>query len=134
MSVDTANRWERAFAKKQQKLIPTTTNLVDEVWTSRPPPEINPVLVHPLEFAGRSVEDKLKDLREKLVKEKARAIVLSALDEVISRQHTNHLYFCYIVKLKGSICIMEYLYCRLHGCIMFVGVMLPTVRLFMLLL
>ncbi|KAL2241367.1 probable Xaa-Pro aminopeptidase P [Sesamum indicum] len=82
VSVDTSQRWERAFAKKQQKLIQTTTNLVDQVWTSRPPAEINPVIVHPLEFAGRSVEDKLKDLREKLVQEKARAIILTTLDEV----------------------------------------------------
>ncbi|KAL9158507.1 hypothetical protein ABFS82_08G073600 [Erythranthe guttata] len=82
ISVDTAQKWERAFAKKQQKLIQTATNLVDEVWTSRPPPETNPVVVQPLEFAGRSVEDKLKDLREELMQEKARAIVLTALDEV----------------------------------------------------
>ncbi|XP_073296387.1 aminopeptidase P1-like isoform X2 [Primulina huaijiensis] len=82
VSVDTAQKWERAFAKKQQKLIPTISNLVDEVWTSRPPPEINPVVVHPLEFSGRSVEDKLKDLREKFVPERARAMILTALDEV----------------------------------------------------
>ncbi|XP_073159087.1 aminopeptidase P1 [Henckelia pumila] len=82
ISVDTAQKWERAFAKKQQKLIQTTTNLVDEVWTSRPPHEINPVVVHPLEFAGCSVEDKLKDLREKFVPERTRAIILTALDEV----------------------------------------------------
>ncbi|KAL7101773.1 hypothetical protein ACP275_08G075700 [Erythranthe tilingii] len=82
ISVDTAQKWERAFAKKQQKLIQTATNLVDEVWTSRPPPETNPVVVQPLEFAGRSVEDKLKDLREELMQEKTRAIVLTALDEV----------------------------------------------------
>ncbi|XP_073293768.1 aminopeptidase P1-like isoform X1 [Primulina huaijiensis] len=82
VSVDTAQKWERAFAKKQQKLIQTTTNLVDKVWTSRPPPERNPVVVHPLEFTGCSVEDKLKDLREKFVSERARAIILTALDEV----------------------------------------------------
>ncbi|KAI3451736.1 hypothetical protein Pfo_008401 [Paulownia fortunei] len=82
ISVDTAQKWERAFAKKQQKLIKTTTNLVDEVWINRPPPETNPVVVHPLEFAGRSVEDKLKDLREELMREKTRAIILAALDEV----------------------------------------------------
>lgn len=81
-SVDTAQKWERAFAKKQQKLIQMTTNLVDEVWTSRPPPEVNPIVVHPIKFSGRSVEDKLKDLREELLQEKARAIVLTALDEV----------------------------------------------------
>ncbi|KAH0850480.1 hypothetical protein HID58_095481 [Brassica napus] len=70
VSVDTANRWGKAFAKKSQNLIPTTTDLVDEVWKSRPPSEMNPVIVHPLEFAGRSVSDKLKDLRAKLKQER----------------------------------------------------------------
>ncbi|XP_030523904.2 aminopeptidase P1 isoform X2 [Rhodamnia argentea] len=82
VSIDTAQRWECAFAKKQQKLIQTSTNLVDEVWKNRPPPQINPVDVHALEFAGRSATDKLNDLRERLTQEKARGIVITALDEV----------------------------------------------------
>lgn len=56
--------------------------MVDEVWKSRPPPEVNPVFVQHLEFSGRSVAEKLKDLREKLLQEKARGIVFTALDEV----------------------------------------------------
>ncbi|CAH9132411.1 unnamed protein product [Cuscuta epithymum] len=82
ISVETAHKWECAFAKKQQKLIQTTKNLVDEVWKSRPPAEVNPIMVHPLEFSGSSVSDKLKDLRRKLVQEKARAIIITGLDEV----------------------------------------------------
>lgn len=82
VSVDTAQRWERAFANKHQKLVQTTTNLVDEVWISRPSEEINPVAVHPLEFTGCSVVDKLKDLRKKLKREKARGIIITTLDEV----------------------------------------------------
>ena len=82
MSVDTAQKWERAFSKKQQKLIQTPRNLVDEVWISRPPLELNPVAVHPPQFSGRSVADKLKDLRENLVQEKARGILITTLDEV----------------------------------------------------
>jgi Xaa-Pro aminopeptidase len=82
VSVDTAQRWERAFAKKGQKLVETTRDLVDEVWKNRPPLEINPVIIHPLEFAGRSVVDKLNDLREKLIQEKARGIIIATLDEV----------------------------------------------------
>ncbi|XP_016698659.2 aminopeptidase P1 isoform X1 [Gossypium hirsutum] len=82
VSVDTAQRWERAFAKNQQKLIQTSSNLVDEVWKNQPPAETNPVIVHPLEFAGRSVAEKLKDLREKLAIERARGIIITALDEV----------------------------------------------------
>ncbi|GMN66244.1 hypothetical protein TIFTF001_035343 [Ficus carica] len=82
ISIDTAQKWERAFAKKGQKLVETSKNLVDEVWKDRPPVEINPVIVHPLEFAGRSVEEKLKDLRQKLTQEKARGIIFTTLDEV----------------------------------------------------
>ncbi|KAB2061653.1 hypothetical protein ES319_A10G100500v1 [Gossypium barbadense] len=82
VSVDTAQRWERAFAKNHQKLIQTSSNLVDEVWKNQPPAETNPVIVHPLEFAGRSVAEKLKDLREKLAIEKACGIIITALDEV----------------------------------------------------
>ncbi|CAK7339531.1 unnamed protein product [Dovyalis caffra] len=81
VSVETAQRWQLAFAKKQQKLVQTETNLVDEVWKSRPPAEINPVMVHPLEFTGRSVAQKLKDLREKLKNERARGIIITTLDE-----------------------------------------------------
>lgn len=82
VSIDTAQKWERAFVKKQQKLVQTSTNLVDEVWKSQPPPEINPVVIHPLEYAGRSVADKLKDVRKKLVQVKVHSIIISALDEV----------------------------------------------------
>ncbi|KAJ4962498.1 hypothetical protein NE237_022437 [Protea cynaroides] len=82
VSIDTAQRWEHAFAKKQQRIVPTCSNLVDEVWKNRPPPEINPVIIHPLEFAGCAVAEKLKDLREKLAKEKASGIIIAALDEV----------------------------------------------------
>ncbi|KAI3857447.1 hypothetical protein MKW98_026574 [Papaver atlanticum] len=82
VSVDTAQRWENAFAKKQLKLVQLGTNLVDDEWENRPPPEVNPVIVQPLEFAGRSVAEKLKDLREKLLKEKARGIIFTTLDEV----------------------------------------------------
>ncbi|XP_042500770.1 aminopeptidase P1-like [Macadamia integrifolia] len=82
ISIDTARRWEHAFTKKQQRLVQTCTNLVDEVWKSRPPPEIKPVIIHPLEYAGWAVAEKLKDLREKLAKEKARGIIIAALDEV----------------------------------------------------
>ncbi|PRQ47675.1 putative xaa-Pro aminopeptidase [Rosa chinensis] len=80
--VDTAQNWERAFVKNQQKLVQTSTNLVDEVWKSLPPQEISPVFIHPLEFAGRFVADKLKDVRKKLFQVKAHSIIILALDEV----------------------------------------------------
>lgn len=99
VSVDTAQRWERCFAKNQQKLVQTSINLVDEVWKNRPPAEINPVIVHPLEFAGRSVAEKLKDLRERLVQDKARAIIITGLDEVawLYNVRGNDVSYCPVV-------------------------------------
>ncbi|GMP28263.1 hypothetical protein CsSME_00003886 [Camellia sinensis var. sinensis] len=84
VSVDTAQKWEYAFCKKQQKL---------------PPVEINPVNVHPLEFAGRSVANKVKDLREKLKQEEARAIIITALDEVawLYNVRGNDVSYCPVV-------------------------------------
>ncbi|KAJ8451812.1 hypothetical protein Cgig2_007295 [Carnegiea gigantea] len=82
ISIDTAQRWERAFAKKQQKLVPTSTNLTDQIWKDRPAASVNPVVVQSLEFAGRTVAEKLQDLREKLTQEKANSIIVTALDEV----------------------------------------------------
>ncbi|KAL8266128.1 hypothetical protein R6Q59_003472 [Mikania micrantha] len=83
ISVETAQKWKSLFAKKQQNLVPTTRNLVDEVWKDRPQAEINPVHVHPLKFSGCSVSDKLKDLRDNLKKENARGIIITTLDEVV---------------------------------------------------
>ncbi|KAF5765109.1 putative xaa-Pro aminopeptidase [Helianthus annuus] len=83
ISAETAQKWKSLFAKKQQNLVPTTRNLVDEVWKDQPQAEINPVHVHPLKFSGRSVSDKLKDLRDNLKKEKARGIIVTSLDEVV---------------------------------------------------
>ncbi|KAK9136390.1 hypothetical protein Syun_015720 [Stephania yunnanensis] len=99
VSVDTAQRWERAFEKKQQRLIQLSRNLVDEVWKSRPPPEINPVIVQPLEFAGCSVAEKLKNLRDKLFQEEARGIIITALDEVawLYNVRGNDVSYCPVV-------------------------------------
>ncbi|KAL8152136.1 hypothetical protein V2J09_021944 [Rumex salicifolius] len=82
LSVDTAHRWERAFAGKRQKIVQTSTNLVDEVWRDRPPTQINPIFIQKLEFAGRSISEKLKDLRQKLALDRARGMIITALDEV----------------------------------------------------
>ncbi|GAA0151268.1 protease [Lithospermum erythrorhizon] len=82
VSVDAAKIWEGSFAKKQQKLVQTSSNLIDEVWKSRPQAEINPVVLHLLEFSGRCVADKLNDLREKLRQEKAGAVIFTTLDDV----------------------------------------------------
>ncbi|KAK9749877.1 hypothetical protein RND81_02G157000 [Saponaria officinalis] len=82
VSIDTAQRWLRAFEKRSQKLVPTSKNLVDQIWKDRPKGELNPVKVQSLEFAGCSVAEKLQNLRDRLAQENAHSIVITALDEV----------------------------------------------------
>ncbi|KAF6166596.1 hypothetical protein GIB67_005458 [Kingdonia uniflora] len=99
VSVETAQKWEHAFVKKHQRLVQLSKNLVDEVWKNRAPPEVQPVNIHPLEFAGRSVAEKLNDLRQKLNQEKACGIIFTTLDEVawLYNVRGNDVSYCPVV-------------------------------------
>lgn len=99
VSIDTAQRWERALEKKRQKLVSTSNNLVDQIWKDRPETEVKPVKVQPLEFAGRTVAEKLQDVRGKLTQEKAHSIVITALDEVawLYNVRGNDVSYCPVV-------------------------------------
>lgn len=66
-------------------LVSIARNLVDAVWTDRPPRPENPATVHPPEYAGRSVEDKLRDVRAALSAHKVKHLkgtIVNMLDEV----------------------------------------------------
>jgi len=85
---------------------------VDEVWKSRPPSEMSPVVVHPLEFAGRSVSHKFEDLRAKLKQEGARGLVIAALDEVCFRSKKISLFLSSALEciLIGGLMQVAWLY------------------------
>lgn len=58
-------------------------NFVDLVWGSaRPERPKNPVFPLDVKYAGKSQTDKLADVRQELEKQKARALVVTTLDEV----------------------------------------------------
>jgi Xaa-Pro aminopeptidase len=65
-------------------LVPTETNLVDQIWTDQPPRPTNPIVLHPLEHAGQSTKAKLVQLRAKCKQDNKWGIVVSLLDEVSS--------------------------------------------------
>ncbi|CAM6070153.1 unnamed protein product [Sphagnum tenellum] len=127
ISVDTAHRWEPAFAKHGQKLVQLQENLIDKIWKNRPAQKVAPVVPHPLEFTGRSAKEKISELRGKLSQEKASAIVVTALDEVAWLYNVRggdvlynpvvHAYgivthasaFFYVDKQKTSVEVQQYL-------------------------
>lgn len=65
------------------KLLPLDDNLIDEVWgRDRPARPSEPVIVLSENFAGRSVRDKMADLRSELEKKGSPGFVVSMLDEI----------------------------------------------------
>jgi hypothetical protein len=53
----------------------------------RPAPAKGSVSVHDIKYAGKSVSDKLAEIRGELAKLSAQAMAVTALDEVSSNKH-----------------------------------------------
>ena len=58
-------------------------NLIDPIWgQARPPIPTSPFRVHPLEFAGTSMQEKVDRIREEMKEKKATLAVFCTLDDV----------------------------------------------------
>lgn len=65
------------------ELIATEGNLIDEVWAEeRPAYPANPVIAHPVEYAGEAADSKIEKLRAQMKEQKCYAFIVTALDEV----------------------------------------------------
>ncbi|KAF9443545.1 putative Xaa-Pro aminopeptidase P [Macrolepiota fuliginosa MF-IS2] len=64
------------------KLIHVEKNLVDKIWTDRPARPHNPVIHLDEKYSGQSSADKIAKIREEMKKKKAKAVVVTMLDEV----------------------------------------------------
>lgn len=74
---DGLKRLEGAVARAGGRLVPVDINLIDVIWSDRPPPPCAPVRPHPLEYAGESAQAKLDRIRKKLAQAKLDALVVS---------------------------------------------------------
>jgi Xaa-Pro aminopeptidase len=61
---------------------PVIANPIDALWADRPALPLEPVELHPMEFSGRSADDKIAALSEELNAKKIDAAVLGQLDSV----------------------------------------------------
>ena len=64
------------------QLVPVSSNPIDQVWTDRPPAPTSALIVHGLEFAGQSSQDKLDALRATLAQSHEDAGVLTLADTI----------------------------------------------------
>lgn len=78
-------RFVRTIAEKTEKKQITFEggeDLVDYIWSDRPAVSTEPVRELDVKYTGRSREEKLSDVREKMRREKADVLLLTALDEI----------------------------------------------------
>lgn len=67
---------------KNSALVPISKNLVDEIWADKPKRPAEPIVVHE-KHAGKSMQDKLEEIRKELRKKKENwGMVIALLDEI----------------------------------------------------
>lgn len=73
-------RFKKAAEKAGATLAATPTNLIDTIWTERPGRPIEPIVVHPLEFAGQPLAEKIASIARTVKDKRADAVVLTQAD------------------------------------------------------
>ncbi|MGZ5189239.1 MAG: aminopeptidase P family N-terminal domain-containing protein, partial [Kaistella sp.] len=99
---------EQKLASKNIKVVDMP--LLKEVWVERTlKGKKNPVFVHPVERAGKSVAEKLSDIRKKMAEMEASVHIISSLDDVAwtlnlrgSDVQSNPVFLGYIVLKKDD--------------------------------
>lgn len=83
--------------------------LLDNIWKERGLPSKNPIFVHPVERAGKSVAEKISAIRQKMESMEATVHVISSLDDVAwtlnlrgSDVQSNPVFLGYIVITKND--------------------------------
>lgn len=83
ISASDAEIIKTALTPIQSELVPVEENLVDLVWADdRPARPQNPVFHLDVKYSGKSHSEKLRVVRAELKREKAKAVVVTMLDEV----------------------------------------------------
>lgn len=64
------------------KLESIQPNLTDLVWHDQPARKFNPILALDTTFTGRTIADKVAQIRHEMKRTKSTTVVITALDEV----------------------------------------------------
>ena len=81
ISIDLYRTYQKEFKKKKLK-VRLDIDLIDMIWKDRPPFPDGKAYEHDLKFAGKTRQEKLKAVREKMKKEGADCYLLAPLDDI----------------------------------------------------
>jgi Xaa-Pro aminopeptidase len=65
------------FVEAGMTMVPLESNTVDAIWTDRPAPPSSPIVLHPLQFAGKPSAEKREEIASALRKSKQDAAMLT---------------------------------------------------------
>jgi Xaa-Pro aminopeptidase len=82
-SVSEARALRAALSEVGSSLTSVSENLVDAVWKERPAFPKTPLRVHDIKYAGKTVADKLTDIRKTMGDNGVQYLVVSSLDDVM---------------------------------------------------
>lgn len=85
------DRLKTALEPHGISLLPVDESIVDSLWQDQPPRPNEPVIPHPLEFAGVASKEKRQALAEHLKEKNAAALMLSEPDAV-----------CWLLNIRGG--------------------------------
>ena len=91
VSMQEIKAYKSALKSPDSALVPVNVNLVDAVWDEQPQPPSNAIYQLPDEVTGRSVAEKLADIRKEMNAAGATLLVLTKLDEI-----------AWVTNLRGS--------------------------------
>lgn len=60
----------------------TNFDVLNRIWTDRPSVPLNPVEIHPIEYAGESAHDKIERIRHELLRLGAGGMLVTQLDDI----------------------------------------------------
>lgn len=71
-----------AFENEGCAMTPVRQNLVDLVWNGQPAPPRNPIIPLDVKYTGKTIAEKLVEIRAKMKEHSAKVLIVTALDEV----------------------------------------------------
>ncbi len=91
VSMEAYASYARALRAADSALVPISSNLIDAVWDDQPTAPTQPIYALPAEVTGRTVAEKLTELRQRMKEAGADVLILTKLDEI-----------AWVTNLRGS--------------------------------
>lgn len=77
------DNWEKLSIKLRNKNIELINRpLLDNIWTDRSKGVFKTIFIHPIQYTGKCIEDKLQDIRHELMHNKSNMHIVTALDDI----------------------------------------------------